>query len=124
MRSRLQTFAAFANSLLPIELDILRAVQRFEDAERSRILDTISTNCSRIDGFLSYDEEIDKRKYSHLKTWIEERLEAFDVDKEFAWLSTVELSVHSDSIHSDDEKRLLRMFQSADATSYRLSETV
>lgn len=118
MRSRLQTFAAFANSLLPIELDILQSVQRFEDTERSRILDTISANCSRIDSFLPYDEEIDKRKYSHLKTWIEERLEAFDVDKEFAWLSAVELSVHSDAIHSDDEKRLLRMFQGADATSY------
>lgn len=118
MRSKLQKFAEFANCLLPHEAEYLLLAQRFEDVERVQLLKEVAANCKKISGFEPYNEAIDKRKYSSLKSWIEERLEAIDVDKEYAWLSATETAVITDSIKQEDEKRLLRLFQSSDPTAY------
>lgn len=118
MRSKLQKFAAFANALLPHEVDYLLSTERFDDAERRRVLEQVSENCRKITGHAAFDEAIDKRKYSYLKTWIEERLEAIDVDFQYEWLCTLELRVMTDSIRPDEEKRLLRLFAAGDATEF------
>ncbi len=118
MRSKLQIFASFAHSLLPLELEYLQSIQRLEDSERIRILDTMIANSKEVEAILPYDEQIDKRKYSSLKAWVEERLEAIDVDKEYEWLVRVEVQICTDSIRLEEEKRLLRRFQTADATAY------
>ena len=81
MRSKLQKFADFANALLPHEADYLLSVQRFEDGDKRRLLLQVSANCRKITGFEPYDQGIDKRKYSSLKAWIEEKLGAIDVRK-------------------------------------------
>ncbi len=118
MRSKLQKFAEFANALLPIEAEYLRSVQRFEDAERVKLLQEVADNCRKINQFLPYDESIDKRKYSSLKSWIEERLDAIDVDKEYLWLTATEYAIMTDTINAEDEKRLLRLFQQTNSTAY------
>lgn len=118
MRSKLQTFTAFANSLLPLELEYLQSIQRLEDSERIHILETMAANAKEVEATIPYDEQIDKRKYSSLKSWVEERLDAIDVDKEYEWLVQVEVQICTDSIRLEAEKRLLRRFQTADATAY------
>ena len=74
MRNKLQKFTAFADTLLPHETEYLLSVQRFDDDERLAILRLIDYNCRNIYQFTPYGEEIDKRKYSHLKNWITEQL--------------------------------------------------
>jgi len=118
MRSKLQKFADFANALLPHEADYLLSVQRFEDGDKRRLLLQVSANCRKITGFEPYDQEIDKRKYSSLKAWIEEKLGAVDVDREYEWLTRMEVLIMTDAIPAQDEKELLRLFRSADATAY------
>ncbi|MCB0662844.1 MAG: hypothetical protein KDC24_08895 [Saprospiraceae bacterium] len=118
MRSKLQKFSQFAESLLPHEVAYLLSIENFEDAERLQIL-------RRIDGFVrkmnpghSYDEAIDKRKYSHLKNWIETRLEGIDVDVQFEWMSDMEREIMTDSIQPSGEKRLLKALKQYTPSSF------
>ncbi len=69
MRSKLQKFTEFAGSLLPHETEYLLQSQRFEDDIKLGILDRVNNNSHRLKDWEGYDEEIDKRKYSHLKKW-------------------------------------------------------
>ncbi|MCC6413908.1 MAG: hypothetical protein IT270_19825 [Saprospiraceae bacterium] len=118
MRSKLQKFAEFANLLLPLEADYLLSVQRFEDVERAVILQAVSDNCRKVRDWAPYDENLDKRKYSNLKNWIEERLNAIDVDRQYAWLGSLEASIMTDAIRPDEEKELLRLFRQSAATMF------
>jgi len=111
MRSKLQKFTEFANALLPHETAYLLSVQQFDDQIKRSILERIHENCSRINPFQPYDEAIDKRKYSNLKTWISERLEAIDVDKQFEWMSDMERQIMADAIQPEEEKQLLKSIQ-------------
>ena len=118
VRSKLQKFAEFANLLLPLEADYLLSVQRFEDVERAVILQAVSDNCRKVCDWAPYDEDLDKRKYSNLKNWIEERLNAIHVDRQYAWLGSLEASIMTDAIRPDEEKELLRLFRLSDATMF------
>ena len=108
MRSKLQKFNEFADSLLPHETAFLLHVQQFEDEKRLEILRQIDHNCRNINQNTPFDESIDKRKFSNLKTWISERLLAADVDAHFEWMSDLERKIMTDSILPEDEKQLLR----------------
>lgn len=118
MRSKLQKFTDFTNTLLPHETAYLLGIQQFQDEERLSILETIHYNCQHINHSKAYDEKIDKRKYSHLKNWILERLEAIDVDLRFKWMSDLEGKVMTDSILPDEEKRLLKVIRNYQPPSY------
>lgn len=111
MRSKLQKFTDFANTLLPHETAYLLRIQQFQDDERLAILQKVDYNCRNILQFEPYDESIDKRKYSHLKNWIVERLEAIDVDVKFNWMSELERKIMTDSILPTEEKRLLKVIR-------------
>lgn len=108
MRSKLQKFNDFAQSLLPHETSYLLDIQQFEDEKRLEILRQIDHNCRNIHQFTPFDEELDKRKFSNLKTWITERLAAIDVDAHFEWMSGLEHKIMTDSILPEEEKQLLR----------------
>lgn len=108
MRSKLQKFTEFANTLLPHETAYLLAIQQFDDKAKLAILQRMHDNCSRVSAFTPYDEAVDKRKYSNLKTWITERLNAIDVDQQFEWMSDMERQIMTDAIQPEEEKRLLK----------------
>ncbi|MCB9280060.1 MAG: hypothetical protein H6562_14310 [Lewinellaceae bacterium] len=108
MRNKLQKFTAFADTLLPHETEYLLSVQRFDDDERLAILRLIDYNCRNIYQFTPYGEEIDKRKYSHLKNWITEQLRSIDVDVHFEWIMETERRIMTDVILPEEEKGLLK----------------
>ncbi|MCO6491443.1 MAG: hypothetical protein J5I98_23700 [Phaeodactylibacter sp.] len=108
MRMKLQKFTDFANTLLPHETAYLLSTQQFEDDIKLGILELIDFNCNNIRQFTPYDDSIDKRKYSNLKNWITERLQAIDVDMRFDWMSRLERQVMTDSIEPQEEKQLLK----------------
>ncbi|MEM9848932.1 MAG: hypothetical protein AAF847_13675 [Bacteroidota bacterium] len=111
MRSKLQKFTTFANSLLPHETQYLLTHQALADEERIAILKRIDFNCQHIEQFTPYDETIDKRKYSHLKNWIEQRLRAIDVDVQYEWISALDHKIMTDSILPEDEQQLLKFIK-------------
>ncbi|MFN7115797.1 MAG: hypothetical protein ACK4TA_03305 [Saprospiraceae bacterium] len=108
MKNKLQKFTEFANSLLPHETAYLLSVQQFEDELKLDILKLVAHNSRNIKQFTPYDTEIDKRKYSNLKSWIEERLQAIDVDARFEWMSEMERKIMTDSIDPQEEKQLVK----------------
>lgn len=108
MRNKLQKFSDFANSLLPHETAYLLSIQQFQDNERLEILTQIDKNCQHIHEPLAFDENIDKRKYSHLKIWIEERLQDIDVDAQYNRLVHWHQHLMMDTIAPEEEKALLK----------------
>lgn len=105
---QLQKFTDFANQLLPHETAYLMSVQQFEDAQKLEILRLVDYNCRHIGQFSPYDTSIDKRKYSHLKNWIQDRLEEIDVDAHYKWMLELEKKIMTDAIDWTDEKALLK----------------
>ncbi|MCB9284491.1 MAG: hypothetical protein H6563_10490 [Lewinellaceae bacterium] len=118
MRNKLQKFNDFTNSLLPHETEYLLTTQQFEDEKRLEILKEIDHNCRNIFQFTPYDEKIDKRKFSNLKTWITERLSSIDVDAHFEWMSQLERKIMTDSILPEEEKQLLRTIRQYEHPSF------
>ncbi|HMX85592.1 MAG TPA: hypothetical protein PLP81_03100 [Saprospiraceae bacterium] len=117
-RTRLKKFSEFAVSLLPHETSYLLSVQQFQDDERLRMLETIhqvAVNSSKTDLF---DVGIDKRKYSHLKNWIEERLADVNVDFQFDWITTTLKHILTDSLTTDDERKILKLIRSGETNMF------
>ena len=112
MRSKLQKFTDFTNTLLPHETQYLLSVQQFHDKDRLTILQRIDHNAHHITQFTPYDTSIDKRKYNHLKNWIVERLSAIDVDQQLSWMLETEQKILTDCIDREAEKKLLKMIRS------------
>jgi hypothetical protein len=111
MRTRLLTFQAFADALLPHELDYLLGVQQFADPDRREILQRLFIHVRQPQTF---DESIDKRKYSYVKKWIQDHLDTADVDRQFTDLLRLEGEVFTDTLSTDSEKRLLKLLKETD----------
>lgn len=108
MREKLQKFTAFADSLLPHETEFLLQQQQFADTVKLEILEKVNRNSHRLTDRESYDTGKDKRKFSHLKNWIEDRLQSIDVDREFEWLCQIEQRIMTDHLDPQEERALLR----------------
>lgn len=108
MRRKLQKFTEFANSLLPHETAYLLGTQQFEDEIKLSILERLDYNCRNIRQFTPFDRNIDKRKYSNLKNWVNDRLEAADVDLRFDWMIHLERQIMTDAISPQEEKQLVK----------------
>jgi hypothetical protein len=122
MRSKLQKFTTFTGTLLPHETDYLLSIEQFSDDQRRAILHRVDFNCKHIDQFTPYDESLDKRKYSHLKNWILDRLRAIDVDVQFEWMSEMERKIMTDTILPVEEKQLLKAIRSYQAPGFYLTK--
>lgn len=118
MRSKLQKFTEFAQSLLPHETAYLLSVQQFDDKIKLGILERADHNCRNPAQSLPYDEALDKRKYSNLKQWISERLHAADVDTAYEWLLETERQIETDSIAPAGEERLLALLRDCTPSDY------
>jgi len=118
MRNKLQKFGEFAASMLPHETTWLLSVEQFEDELKRKILEEIHQSCTKTKEEISFDTSIDKRKYSNLKSWIEERLASIDVDERFDWLSLMERKIMTDSIEPHEEKALLKTIREYEAPDF------
>lgn len=118
MRTKLKSFTEFTNSLLPHETAYLISIQKMEDPVRLEILKRVHENSSAINGEITFDESIDKRKYSHLKNWISDRLAAVDVDQQLNDILITEQQILTDTISYNEEKQLLKKLRSLDTNSF------
>ncbi|NVO09587.1 MAG: hypothetical protein HXX16_06470 [Bacteroidales bacterium] len=107
MRNKLDTFTDFANSLYPHESDFLLSQQQFSKSDNLTILNLVNYNTKNPLNLIPYNQQINKRTYSYLKTWIVEVLNKHDVDLFYDWLISIERNVMNDSIVPEEEKYLL-----------------
>ncbi len=107
MRTKLETFTDFANSLYPHEVDFLMAQQKFIKKDNVAILKMIDHNSKNPSNILPYPQSIDKRTYSYIKKWVNDILHKHDVDLIYDWMVTIERRVMNDSITPDDEEFLI-----------------
>ena len=118
MRQKLQTFSDFAATLLPHETAWLLSEQKFADAEKRAILERIHNNCTRLQQAQVFDDQIDKRKYTYLKQWIQDKLHDSDADARFEWINNMERKLTTDLITPEEEQELLRALRRAKPTDY------
>ncbi len=114
MRDRLGKFTRFTERLLPHETAYLLQAQQLEDPERIAILERVDRNSREVRAFTPYEEAIDKRKYHHLKQWMEKKLATIDVDERHEWLLRLERLIMTDAIDPGEEKALLRAIRRYD----------
>lgn len=107
MRTKLNTFSDFTNTLFPHEVDYLLSVQQFSKKDNLKILLQIQQNCQTSCHVANFDPNLDKRTYSYLKSWITESLNKIDVDQYFEWLIETEKQVMNDSVSPEVENRIL-----------------
>jgi len=117
-RSKLQKFTEFTQALLPHETGYLLSIQHFDDKVKLAILQRIDHNCRHRQAFVPYDETVDKRKYSNLKRWIRERLQAIDVDADYERLLQAERAIETDQIRPETEEQLLERLRAATPQDY------
>lgn len=108
MKQKLSKFTEFANSLYPHELDYLLSIQNFTTTENLKILNLINYNSKNPQNTIPYDATLDKRRYSYVINWVEQKLGEIDVDKFYDWLIGIEKKIMTDSILPEEEKDLLQ----------------
>ena len=84
MKTKLLSFQRFSQQLLPHEARYLSQIQAFHDVENQQIIQKLLLKATEPSQHVQFDESIDKRKYSRIKKWVQEKLNAIDVDQEFA----------------------------------------
>jgi len=109
MKQKLKTFTEFAKWLLPLEVEYLQQIEKFQDAELQGMLTKISVYNKT--GRLKFDETVDKRKYSYLKNWITRNLDAVDVDQNLLLILSLDKKVMTDTLLPDDEKQILNLIK-------------
>lgn len=108
MKVKLKKFTAFASDILPHEADYLMNIQQFDDEQKLGILSKIRTNAHNRGSKEPYNTFIDKRKYSGMMRWVQDKLDAIDVDNFFEWINEMDRKVITDAITPQEEKLLLR----------------
>ncbi|MBL7906832.1 MAG: hypothetical protein JNL22_17555 [Bacteroidales bacterium] len=111
MSSRLSDFTGFANALLPHEVSYLHRINQFTDAENRLIMDLILHNTHHPEQTFPYKLSIDKRKYSNLKGWINQKLKSIDVDSYYEWLLETDRKIMTDTISPREEDMLIRLIK-------------
>lgn len=117
MRTKLNTFHEFTQSLYPHEVEYLISVQHFNKELNLNLLNQIYLN-SILQNPKPFDKNIDKRIYSYIKTWITDTLSKIDVDIFFDWLITLEKKVLTDIISPSDEAEIMNHIKHIKSTDY------
>ncbi|HAN79536.1 MAG TPA: hypothetical protein DCQ31_18110 [Bacteroidales bacterium] len=118
MKNNLAKFSEFANSLYPHEVEYLLSIQNFSTQVNLQILKHIQYNIKNSEHAKPFESEIDKRKYSYLKNWIETKLSEIDVDHYYDWLIGIEKKIMTDSIMPEEERDLLQRTKTSKNTHY------
>ena len=118
MKRKLEKFVEFAADVLPHEVAWLQEVQQFQDANNREILETLAYNCHHPRTPVAFRPSIDKRKYSNLMQWVQQRLASIDVDKHLVHLNALDEKIMTDSIGPAEEKALLQAIVRYDRPAY------
>ena len=108
-RTKLKKFSEFAASLLPHETSYLLSIEQFQDEDRLKILEIVHQVANDPSKADLLNSNIDKRKYSHLKNWIEEHLTEINVDFQFDWIASTLQQILKDSLTAEDERKILKI---------------
>ena len=106
MKQKLAKFSAFADNLFPHEVYFLASIANFQSIENKEIFDLIHYNIEHRDKPKAFDESIDRRKYSNLKKWKEERLQEADVDQQLLAIQQLEAKVLLGQVDKRTEKEI------------------
>lgn len=117
-RTKLKKFSEFAASLLPHETSYLLSIEQFQDEDRLKILEIVHQVANDPSKADLLNSNIDKRKYSHLKNWIEEHLTEINVDFQFDWIASTLQQILKDSLTAEDERKILKIVKSEDTNQF------
>ena len=107
MKTKLKKFTEFSKTILPNEAKYLESRYQFTDPEKLSIITLVVTNALSQNKPVDFDGDIDKRKYSYIKNWIENKLASIDVDATIAWIMSLKKKILTDAIASHEEKEFL-----------------
>jgi len=117
-KSKLLKFSQFADCILPHEAHFLRRQNKFEDNQKMEILDMVIENATTKNDKKTYDEDIDKRKYSYIKTWSQKLLTSLDVDQTLEKMLSWEKMILTDALTQSEEKEILKLLKTSDSTHF------
>ena len=112
MKPKLKIFENFSQSILPHESCYLSKLSNFQDVGKLDIFNKVLHNAMHPEDIQEFDDEIDKRKYHYIKSWIENKLALIDVDKVGDWILDFKRKLYLDLITSKDEKEILEYIKS------------
>lgn len=118
MRKPLSHFYQFSDSLYPHELYFLEKSQSFQIPENKRILEIMLYNLEHRQKPQAFPEDIDKRKYSNLKKWMQERLAQTNVDLQLKKICALELKVMLDEVDAQTEREIQLLIRQSDHRHY------
>lgn len=118
MKQKLAKFSAFAENLFPHEVYFLAGIENFQTPENKCIFEVIYYNLDHRSKPKSFDESIDKRKYSNLKKWMEEKLQEADVDQQLLTIQKLEAKVLLDQVDGATEKEIQKWLQKGQPSHY------
>lgn len=118
MRKPLEHFYRFSHALYPHELYFLEKSQNFQIEENQRIMETMLYNLQHRQKPKDFPLDIDKRKYSNLKKWMQERLDQANVDLQLKRINSLELKVMLDEVDADTEKEIQQLIRHSDPRHY------
>lgn len=107
MKPKLKVFEDFSKALLPHEAKYLQNLGNFQEEEKQQIFQILIHNALQPEQEINFNIEFDKRKYHHIKTWAEKKLQFQDVDLVAEWLLDLSKKLALDLITSEEEKTLI-----------------
>lgn len=108
MKTKLKKFTEFSQHVLPHEATYLSGMHQFKDAEKNGIIELVIANALSDSEPVAFNQQIDKRKYSYIKKWVNNKLSAIDVDIIINWLMDLKNKVLTDAISPNEEKAFLQ----------------
>ncbi len=118
MKQKLARFTAFAENLFPHEVYFLGSIENFQIEENKEILQVMHYNLEHRFKPKNFDPAIDKRKYSNLKKWMEEKLEEADVDSQLLIIQKLEARVLLDQVDGATEREILKWLDRGTPSHY------
>lgn len=118
MKQKLSKFTEFADNLFPHEVYYLSGIENFQTSENKGIFDIIQYNLNHRAEPKPFDESIDKRKYSNLKKWMQEKLAEADVDQQLLFIQELEAKVLLDQVDKQTDREIQKWLQRGVPTHY------
>lgn len=118
MKGRLIQFSDFAESLLPLEASFLLDHQKFEDEQKTLILQQLCAVAEGKENIDVFDPTLDKRKFSYVKRWSSKILAELDVDENLRQVLEWERLILTDSLPLTEEKSLLRVLATTQTSDF------
>ena len=122
MKPKLKVFEEFSNAVLPHEARYVSTLANFQDAEKQLIFDTVINNALNPDKQREFNPDLDKRKYHHIKTWIEKKLDLRDVDKVGARILDFYKKISLDLVTAEEEKEMIDYIKAYKKIGYNFQQ--